>query len=307
MNKAILLTSLLAISVLIMNERLLNAEAERDPDIDIRLRFAIVQSDIESVKSFLREGADPNAVYPDGGTPLGEAIVRSRGSIDMVRVLIQFGADPKIKANGVSPLSLAQKQNNEELILILRDYVENDAELFELALFYLNKEKEVMALHYAEEALKLNPLNAKAWALKGSLFLSLYNSIKDAGMAYRKAFEASLANLKANKSEDDYRMAVRCALLSSNFNEALRLAKEGLSLFQHDGYLELNGAHAMLLLGSKKEATAFYKKAYADLQLSKKTADLADRLVTDDFAELTALYPQKAPELKWAEKEIYGP
>src|SRR3990172_10391545 len=208
MNKMILLTSMLVVSLLIMPSRSLNADTERDPDIDIRLKFAIVQGDTEGVKNFLEEGANANMVYEDGATPLAEAINKSRASIDIVKVLIEHGADPKIKANGISPLSLAQQKNNEELIRILYHYAESDVELYELAVYYWNKENERSALEYADEALKLNPLNVKAWALKGSIFFSPnYYNIKYAEMAYRKAFEASLINLKANKSEDDYQSA----------------------------------------------------------------------------------------------------
>jgi len=308
MNKKILLTFMLVVSLLFMQSRSLNADTDQDPDIDIRLKFAIVQGDPESVIKFLEEGANANRIYDDGNTPLGEAISRSRATIDIVKALIHYGADPKIKVNGFSPLSLAQQKNDEELIRILYHYAESDVELYELALYYWNKEKEGSALEYADEALKLNPFNVKAWALKGSIFLSQnYYNIKYAEMAYHKAFEASLINLKSNKSEDDYQSAVWYALMSSDFNEALRVAKEGLSLFREDGNLEMSCAHAMLLLGRKKEAIDLYKKAYAGLLRSERYADRAAQLMTDDFANLIRRYPDKASELKWAEEKIQGP
>ncbi len=152
--------------------------------------------------------------------------------------------------------------------------------------------------------MKFNPNNVNAWALKGSIFSYQYKNITYAETAYHKAFEASLINLKANKSEDDYKIAVWYALLSSDFNEALRVANEGLSLFPEDGNLRLSGAHAMLLLGRKQEAIHFYKKAYADLQRSERYADRAGQVMTDDFANLRYRYPDKASELKWAEDKI---
>ena len=308
MNKMILLISMLVVSLFIMQSRSLNADTEQDPDIDIRLKFAIVQGDPESVIKFLEEGANANTIYDDGNTPLGEAISRTRATIDIVKALIHYGADPKIKVNGFSPLSLAQQKNDEELIRILYHYAESDVELYELALYYLNKEEESSALEYADEALKLNPFNVKAWALKGSIFLSQnYYNIKYAEMAYRKAFEASLINLKANKSEDDYQSAAWYALMFSDFNGALRVAKEGLLLFPEDGNLELNNAHAMLLLGRKKEAIDLYKKAYAGLQRSERYAERAAQVMTDDFANLIRRYPDKAMELRWAEEKIQGP
>jgi tetratricopeptide (TPR) repeat protein len=126
-------------------------------------------------------------------------------------------------------------------------------------------------------------------------------------MAYHKAFEASLIHLKSHKSEDDYKTTVWYALMSSDFIEALRVAKDGLSLFPEDGTLKLSSAHAMLLLGRKTEAIDLYKKAYADLQRSNKYADRAGQMMTDGFAKLISRYPDKAPELKWAEAKIHEP
>lgn len=308
MNKKNLVISLLLVFLFITYSGSVNAETERDPDIDIRLRFAIVQGDIEGIKSSLEQGANVNAVYPDGITPLGEAIARSGGSIDIVKALVQKGADPRGKTNGFTPLSLAIKMNNEELIGFLHEYAESDGELYDVALFYLNKGNEISALTYADEALKLNPNNINAWALKGSIFLSHnYYNIKYAETAYHKAFEACLINLKSNRSEDDYKSAVWYALMSSDFNEALKVAKEGLSLFPEDGNLELNNAHVMLLVGRKKEALDLYKKAYADLQRSERYRDRAMQVTTDDFANLMRRYPDKASELKWAEEKIQEP
>jgi tetratricopeptide (TPR) repeat protein len=303
MNKMFLLISTLVVSLLISHARFLNADT--DPDIDIRLRFAIVNSETENVKSFLAEGANANTVYEDGSTPLAETINKSRASIDIIRVLLQYGADPQVKANGISLLSLAQKKNDEELIRMLVRYAESDVELYELAIFYWNKEEERPALEYADEALKLNPSNVKAWALKGAIFSAPnYYNIKYAETAYHKAFEASLISLKANKSADNYKTTVWYALLSSDFNEALRVAKEGLSAFPEDGNLELYGAHAMLLLGRKKEAIDLYKKAYSDLQRSGRYSDRAAQIMTDDFASLMRRYPDKASELKWAKENL---
>ena len=303
MNKMLLAISTLVVFLLVPHARVLNAET--DPDIDVRLRFAIVQSDTESVKSFLQEGANANSVYEDGVTPLGEAVVRSGESIEIVKVLMHHGADPKVKSNGSSLLSLAKTKNNEDLIRLFYHYAESDVELYELALFYWNKEEERPALEYADETLKLNPFNVKAWALKGKIYLSdNYYNRKYAETAYRKAYEASLINLKAKKSSDNYKTAAWYALLSSDFNEALRVANEGLSLFPADGNLRLHGAHAMLLLGQKKEAIDYYKKAYADLQRNERDTDGAAQVMTDDFEILQRRYPDKASELKWAEEKI---
>jgi tetratricopeptide (TPR) repeat protein len=302
MNKMLLAISTLVVFLLDPHVRVLNAET--DPDIDIRLRYAIVNSDTESVINFLSEGASANRVYEDGVTPLGEAIVRSGESIEIVKVLMNHGADPKVKSSGGSLLSLAKAKNNEDLIRFFYQYAESDAELYELALFYWNKEKELMALEYADETLKLNPFNGKAWALKGRIYLSdYYYNRHYAETAYRKAYEASLINLKTKKSADNYTATVWYAILSSDFNEALRVANEGLSLFPADGNLRLHGAHAMLLLGRKKEAIDYFKKAYADLQRSERDADRVSQMIADEFADLMRRYPDKASELRWVEEK----
>jgi ankyrin repeat protein len=307
MKKMILLIPAIVVSLMIMHARVLLAETERDPDIDIRMRFAIVEGNAESVKKNLEEGANPNVIYSDGVTPIADAINRSRAPIDIVKVLILSGADPKLKSNGNSPLSLAIKMNNEELIRILHDYAESDAELYDVALFFLSKENEISALEYADKTLKLNPNNVNAWALKGAIFLSPnYYNIKYAEMAYHKAFESSLINLKANKSEDNYKATVWYALLSSDFSEALRLAREGLSVFPGDVNLRLGGGHALLLLGKKEGAIVFYKKAYADLQRTEY-ADRSSQVMTNAFASMINRYPDKASELKWAEEKVQEP
>ena len=180
-------------------------------------------------------------------------------------------------------------------------YAESDAELYDLALFYWNKEEELSALVYADETLKLNPFNVKALALKGRIYLSdYYYNLKYAESAYHKAFAASLLNLKASRSADDYKTTAWYALMSSDFNEALRLANEGLLLFPEDGNLSLNRAHAMLLVDRKKEALVFYKKAYASLHRSNKDT----QILNDDFAMLIRRYPHKATELRWALEKI---
>ncbi|HEY6009968.1 MAG TPA: ankyrin repeat domain-containing protein, partial [Nitrospirota bacterium] len=222
MSNKIVLTVLFVVAFLSAPSHPLKAETEPDPDIDIRMRFSIVEGNAESVKKFLEQGANANATYTDGVTPLADAVTRSRSPIDVVKVLLQHGADPKIKSNGASPLSLAIKLGNDELISILHEYAESDAELYDIAVYFLNKGNESSALEYADEALKLNPANVSAWALRGSVFLSPnYRNIRYAETAYHKAFEASLGGLKANRSAGGYRTVVWYGLLSSDFAAAL--------------------------------------------------------------------------------------
>lgn len=275
-------------------------------DINDSLRVAIIHGDLESVKLFLRDEADVNTVYDDQSTPLLEAVNNAAGSADIVRLLLQYGARPSLQPLGISAVSAALKTNNEDVIRSLRPYAEDEGEFYGLALFFWNKKEETRALEYADQALKLNPFNADAWTLKASIFLSRKNS-KDAEMAYHKAFESSLVDLKTVNSEDHFNIAVRYALLSSHFNEADVLAREGLSLFPEDGILGLNRGHALLFLGQKKEAIVSYKKGYADLHRSERYADQALQVLNDNFSDLSGRYPDRTTELTWAENKILEP
>lgn len=300
MNRTLLSPVLLFFFILMLHPCLAYA------DINDSLRVAIIHGDIESVKLYLRDGADANKIYEDKSTPLLEAMNNTAGSGDIVRMLLQYGASPSLKPVGVSALAASLKTNNEDIIRLLRSYAEDEKEFYDLALFFKNKKEETRALEYADQALKLNPFNADAWALKASISLSQKNS-KDAEIAYRKAFESSLVNLKKINSEDHFIIAVWYALLSSQFNEAEILAKEGLTLFPEGGILELNQGHVFLFRGQKKGAIASYKKAYADLQQSERYANRALQVLNENFTNLKGRYPDRINELIWAENRILEP
>jgi hypothetical protein len=138
-------------------------------DINDSMRVAIINGDIESVKLFLQNGADVNKIYEDQSTPLLEAVNNASGSSDIVRLLLQYGANPLFKPAGVSALSVALKTNNEDVIRLLRPYAEDEGEFYELALFYWNRDEDSAALEYADKALKLNPSHSDVWAIKGSI------------------------------------------------------------------------------------------------------------------------------------------
>ncbi len=275
-------------------------------DINDDLRMAIVNSNIEAVKFYLENGADVNKIYDDASTPLLEAIDKSSGSSDIVNLLLQYGANPKLKPSGVSPLSSAKLTNNEALVKLLRNFAEGDGEFYDLAVFYRDRNEPGSALEYADKAVKLNPLNSEAWELKGSIYL-VQKKIKEAGVAYHYAFKASLENLKTNKSAEGYTFAVWYALLSDNFNDAVRIGREGLSLFPGNGSIALNTGHALLFLGNKKEAMTYYKKGADDLRQSDKYGDQAAQLFTDDFSLLEDRYPDKTATIEWAKKRLFEP
>lgn len=266
------------------------------------LRIAIGNGNIEEVKIALEGGADVNKVYDDGTTPLLEAINKSNGSSDIVYLLFKYGANPSLRPAGVSLVSASLKTNNEEIIRLIRPYAETEGDFYELALFYHDKKEDSSALEYADRALKLNSSNHDVWELKGSIYLSQKN-IQEAEIAYRHASKAFLENLKTNGSSDGYNSAVWYAILSGDFNEALKLGKEGLSLFPENSSLEMNVGHALLFLGYKKEAMAFYNK----LKQPDQFGDQAAQRFANDFSYLKERYSDKLSLLEWAEKRLTEP
>jgi ankyrin repeat protein len=66
--------------------------------------------------TLLDAGAPVNARDANGNTPLSDAVFRSRGRGDVIKLLRDRGADPTLKNNhGVSPLSLAHTIANYDV------------------------------------------------------------------------------------------------------------------------------------------------------------------------------------------------
>ncbi len=66
----------------------------------------------------LKHGADVNASQTGGWTPLHEAA--SRGDIDMVKLLLQYGAQKRVhNEDGITPLDMAQKGEHKSVIAML--------------------------------------------------------------------------------------------------------------------------------------------------------------------------------------------
>ncbi|HEY6010481.1 MAG TPA: hypothetical protein VIX18_03340, partial [Nitrospirota bacterium] len=148
--------------------------------------------------------------------------------------------------------------------------------------------------------------NSDAWELKGSILLSQKN-FKEAEIAYHHAFKAALENLKTSQTAEGYASALWYALMSSDFTEALRLGMDGLSSFPENGTIKMNVGHAVLLLGNKKEALTFYKKAYDDHKQSDQQGDNVEQFFRDDFSTLAERYPDKSALIAWAEKRLLAP
>ena len=76
---------------------------------EMRLAAAVKEGDIKAVESMLKKGADPDAYAGDSLTPLNIALMN--GNIDMVKILLKYGANPnahgKLSDAEMTPLSLA--------------------------------------------------------------------------------------------------------------------------------------------------------------------------------------------------------
>lgn len=300
MNRFFVLRIMMLFSFLIMYPSLSSADVNDD------LREVIAAGDIEKIKYFIENGAEVNNIYNDESTPLMVAVENSDGSTDIVNLLLKYGANPRLKSRDLSPLTVALRANNEAVVKILRPFAADETECYDLALFYRTKKDNDSVLEYADKTLKYNPFNSDAWDLKGSTYLSQRN-MKDAEMAYRKAFEATLKNLKTNKSSDNYNVAVWYAILGNIFQEAQRVGKEALSLYPDDSGITMNMGHALLLLGNKREAISTYRRSYNEYKLSEESQDKAAKLFVVDFSQLKERYPDKISLFEWAEKRLMEP
>ena len=72
----------------------------------------------QMAEMLLKHGAQVNTPQRGGWTPLHEAA--SRGDVDLVRLLIQYGADKSVQNDeGITPRDLAQKGGHESVVAIL--------------------------------------------------------------------------------------------------------------------------------------------------------------------------------------------
>jgi ankyrin repeat protein len=86
------------------------------------LSIVYSEGQLEMVKLLLDAGADPNASTDDGFTPLMAA--SGEGYVEIVRLLLQARADVTAKnKRGSTPLSLACQENHSEVIDLLNTYV----------------------------------------------------------------------------------------------------------------------------------------------------------------------------------------
>lgn len=86
--------------------------------------YAIQNGNTEIVKYHIKNGVNPNYEHPEFfTTPLIESILNEE--IEIAQYLLENGADPKLKSgfSNESPLRIATKKNNKELLKLIRSYI----------------------------------------------------------------------------------------------------------------------------------------------------------------------------------------
>ena len=85
------------------------------------LHFAVQERRLEAVEYLLAHGASVNLKDAYGNTPLWRATFDSRGTYDLVRLLVSHKSDPNSKNNaGNSPLDFAANIGDNTLVEILK-------------------------------------------------------------------------------------------------------------------------------------------------------------------------------------------
>ena len=83
------------------------------------LHSACVHKSYDAAKVLLEAGADVNVQDQWGITPLGRAVFGKNGTVELVKLLVEHGADPTIEnEDGNSALRLAQNTGKAEYLTV---------------------------------------------------------------------------------------------------------------------------------------------------------------------------------------------
>jgi ankyrin repeat protein len=96
----------------------INARSKRG---ETALASAAGRGDDESVQLLLSKGADVNAADYRGYTPLMHAAQYDRDALDVVRLLLAYGADANVTAEGQTAASIAARRGDTALTCLLRE------------------------------------------------------------------------------------------------------------------------------------------------------------------------------------------
>ena len=92
---------------------------------------AIHEGNIDLVKYHINNGVNPNYQHPEFlTTPLIESIASEK--YEIAKFLLENGADPGLKAgfSTDSPISVAKKTKNKEIIQLLKSYLPRKRNIF---------------------------------------------------------------------------------------------------------------------------------------------------------------------------------
>lgn len=82
----------------------------------------IQENDIDLVRFYLRSGIDPNYQHPEYmALPLAESV--RYGNLEITEVLLENGADPRIKemASGMTTIEIAKQLNNKQATALVEE------------------------------------------------------------------------------------------------------------------------------------------------------------------------------------------
>ena len=83
------------------------------------LHHACIEKSYEAAEVLLQAGAAVGLQDKWGNTPLGHAVYGKDGTVDLVRLLVEYGADPTVENNkGNSPLTLAQRTQKADYLAV---------------------------------------------------------------------------------------------------------------------------------------------------------------------------------------------
>jgi ankyrin repeat protein len=84
------------------------------------LYHAIRNGDLKQIKTLLDKGANPNVPDNLGYAPLMHALLTEVSSLELVKLLLEHGADAKAKAkDGFTALSFAKRKGWHEVVMLL--------------------------------------------------------------------------------------------------------------------------------------------------------------------------------------------
>ena len=96
------------------------AQTRERGTLNLELWRAATKGDSNSVRNCLQNGADPNYMGSQGTTPLMEA--SWEGHMDIVRLLLEAGADVKSRVTGRSAVDFAKARGHRDIVRMLESH-----------------------------------------------------------------------------------------------------------------------------------------------------------------------------------------